>query len=71
MNNVFVSYNGSWCSQGKQMGCWNAHWRFECERGVVFMEDGDGYTQPTGEAAEVAGQMERERGMPAAPSSTS
>ena len=60
MNNVFVSYNGSWCSQGREIG-WNAHWRFECERGVVFMEDDVVYTQPTGgEPAEVSPvKMER------------
>jgi len=53
MNDVFVSYNGSWCSQGREIG-WNAHWRFECEKGVVFMEDDVVYTQPTdGEPAEV------------------
>lgn len=54
MNNVFVSYNGSWCSQGREIG-WNANWRFECAEGVVVMEDDVVYTQATGaEPVEVA-----------------
>lgn len=46
-NKVFVSYNGSWCSQGREIG-WNANWRFECAKGVVVMQDDIVYTQPTG-----------------------
>ncbi len=37
-NNVAVSYNGSWCSLGRQTS-WNADWRFECERGVLRMQN--------------------------------
>lgn len=47
MNNVFVSYNGSWCSQGREIG-WNANWRFECAKGAVAMVDDVVYTQATG-----------------------
>ena len=47
--NVVVSYNGSWCSQGRETP-WNAHWRFECAEGVVVLEDDQVYTQRTGEA---------------------
>lgn len=61
MDNVFVSYNGSWCSQGREIG-WNANWRFECGKGVVVMQDDVVYTQATGqEPAEVTPvEMERE-----------
>ena len=45
-NNVVVSYNGSWCSQGHETP-WNAHWRFECAKGVVFMQEDQVYTQLT------------------------
>ncbi|MCX6044221.1 MAG: Gfo/Idh/MocA family oxidoreductase, partial [Chloroflexi bacterium] len=48
-NNVVVSYNGSWCSQGHETP-WNAHWRFECAKGVVFMQDDQVYTQLTNQA---------------------
>jgi predicted dehydrogenase len=43
-NGVVVAYNGSWCSTGQETS-WNAHWRFECERGVVTLEDDRVYTQ--------------------------
>jgi predicted dehydrogenase len=45
---VTVSYNGSWCSQGRET-TWNANWRFECARGVVAMVDDQVYTQETGQ----------------------
>ncbi|MEL6150738.1 MAG: Gfo/Idh/MocA family oxidoreductase [Chloroflexota bacterium] len=35
---VPVTYNGSWCSQGMET-TWNANWRFECERGILTIED--------------------------------
>lgn len=35
---VVASYDGSWCSQARSTS-WNANWRFECERGVVALED--------------------------------
>ena len=43
-NNVMVSYNGSWCSTGAETA-WNAHWRFDCDRGVILMHDDQVYTQ--------------------------
>ncbi len=42
---VMVAYNGSWCSTGQETS-WNAHWRFECERGVITLQDDRGYAQP-------------------------
>jgi len=45
-NDVQVSYNGSWCSQGRETG-WNANWRFECAHGVVAMADDRVTTQLT------------------------
>jgi len=44
---VTVSYDGSWCSQGRETD-WNANWRFECSKGVVAMVDSQVYTQLTG-----------------------
>jgi len=46
-NGVTVSYDGSWCSQGRETD-WNANWRFECSKGVVAMVNSQVYTQPTG-----------------------
>jgi len=43
-NGVVVAYNGSWCSTGRDTP-WNAHWRFECEGGVVALQDDRVYTQ--------------------------
>lgn len=43
-NGVVVAYNGSWCSQGQETP-WNAHWRFECEKGVVTLKDDEVYVQ--------------------------
>lgn len=47
---IVVSYNGSWCSQGRET-TWNANWRFECAEGIIGMEDDVVFTQRTGEAA--------------------
>lgn len=47
-NGVTVSYDGSWCSQGRET-TWNANWRFECAHGVVAMVDDRVYTQGTGQ----------------------
>lgn len=47
-NGVTVSYDGSWCSQGRETD-WNANWRFECSKGVVAMVDSQVYTQLTDE----------------------
>lgn len=35
---VVASYEGSWCATGRETS-WNGHWRFECERGVVMLEN--------------------------------
>jgi predicted dehydrogenase len=43
-NGVQVSYTGSWCSQAFDTS-WNADWRFECERGVLLVEDDRVYVQ--------------------------
>ena len=47
---VNLSYDGSWCSQGRETP-WNANWRFECAKGVVAMVDDKVYTQLTGQEA--------------------
>jgi predicted dehydrogenase len=36
-NGARVTYTGSWVTQGQETP-WNAHWRFECERGVLSVE---------------------------------
>jgi predicted dehydrogenase len=43
-NGVVVAYNGSWCSAGRETP-WNAHWRFEGERGVITLQEDRVYTQ--------------------------
>ncbi len=45
---VFVSYNGSWCSQSRESS-WNANWRFECATGVVVMQDDEVTIQLAGQ----------------------
>ncbi|MAU08817.1 MAG: hypothetical protein CL607_03270 [Anaerolineaceae bacterium] len=37
-NGIVANYTGSWCSQGIETP-WNAHWRFDCENGVLSVED--------------------------------
>jgi len=59
-NRVQVSYDGSWCSQGRETP-WNANWRFECAEGVVFMLDDQIYTQATGQAPQLVPTVHRER----------
>jgi predicted dehydrogenase len=49
-NGVRVAYNGSWAATGCET-TWNANWRFECERGVIALEEDQVYTQLTGEEA--------------------
>jgi predicted dehydrogenase len=46
-NEVMVSYNGSWCSTGRETS-WNGSWRFECEKGVIALEGDQVYTQLMG-----------------------
>src|SRR6185503_3913539 len=41
---VMGAYNGSWCSTGQETS-WNAYWRFECERGVITLQEDRVYTQ--------------------------
>ena len=43
-NGAQASYTGSWCSQAFETS-WNADWRFECERGVILVEDDRVYIQ--------------------------
>lgn len=43
-NGAHVSYTGSWCAQGRETP-WNAHWRFECERGILLVENDQVYAQ--------------------------
>ena len=46
-NGVTISYDGSWCSQGRETD-WNANWRFEGSQSVVAMVNSQVYTQLTG-----------------------
>jgi predicted dehydrogenase len=57
---VRVSYNGSWCSQGRET-TWNANWRFECSHGVVAMVDDQVYTQGTGQEPTLVERVVMER----------
>lgn len=43
-NGVQATYVGSWCSQGMETP-WNANWRFECEKGILTLEDDVVYIQ--------------------------
>ena len=43
-NGTSASYTGSWCSTGVETP-WNAHWRFECENGVILLRDDQVYMQ--------------------------
>jgi predicted dehydrogenase len=58
-NGVRVAYNGSWVSTGRET-TWNANWRFECEKGVIILEDDQIYTQLTGEEAVAVEPVEME-----------
>lgn len=48
-NQVVISYNGSWCSTGKET-TWNGNWRFEGEHGVAWLQDDQVYLQLKGTA---------------------
>ena len=48
--NVILSYNGSWCSNGGETS-WNANWRFDCEKGVLALQDDLVYRRVNGEEA--------------------
>lgn len=41
-NKAIVSYNGSWESQGGDTS-YNGNWRFDCEKGVLWMRDNQVY----------------------------
>jgi predicted dehydrogenase len=43
-NGVVVAYNGSWVSTGRETP-WNAHWRFECEGGIITLREDRVFTQ--------------------------
>ena len=43
-NGVQATYVGSWCSQGMETP-WNANWRFECEKGILTLENDAVYIQ--------------------------
>jgi predicted dehydrogenase len=43
-NGAVVSYDGSWCSTAKETP-WNANWRFECENGVILLQEDEVYVQ--------------------------
>jgi predicted dehydrogenase len=58
-NKVFVAYNGSWCSTGRETP-WNAHWRFECEKGVIALANDEVFTQLTGQDAVAIAPVERQ-----------
>jgi predicted dehydrogenase len=58
-NGVRVAYNGSWVATGRET-TWNAVWRFECEKGVIVLEDDQVYTQLTNEEAVVVEPVEME-----------
>ena len=47
-NDIHVSYVGSWCSQGIETP-WNAHWRFECEHGILSLEQDVVYLEKLGD----------------------
>jgi predicted dehydrogenase len=57
-NGVVVSYDGSWCSMGRETP-WNGNWRFECEKGVIALEGDQVYTQLTGQEATPVQPVER------------
>jgi predicted dehydrogenase len=59
-NGASVSYDGSWCSQGRET-TWNADWRFECANGVVTMVDDRVYTHTTGQQATLVDTVAMER----------
>jgi len=72
-DDVVVAYDGSWVATGMETP-WNANWRFECEKGVLILQDDEvfiqrktdtiafpeGYRQYLNEAVEPVPQVERE-----------
>ncbi len=53
---VQATYTGSWCSQALETS-WNANWRFECEHGVLLVEDDKVYLQRLLRLGEGAGAL--------------
>ncbi len=43
-NGVAAAYNASWCAPGNETP-WNAHWRFDCENGVLLLRDDQVFKQ--------------------------
>lgn len=43
-NGITAVYSGSWCAQGMETS-WNANWRFDCEKGILSIEDDAVYIQ--------------------------
>lgn len=59
-NGITVSYDGSWCSQGRETD-WNANWRFECSQGIVAMVNSQVYIQATGQEPVLQETVQMER----------
>ena len=55
-NGVQATYTGSWCSQALETS-WNANWRFECEHGVLLVEDDAVFIQKLLHVGEGAGAL--------------
>lgn len=55
-NGVAATYVGSWCSQGMET-TWNANWRFECEKGILTIEDDAVYIQHLLEVGDSPGAL--------------
>jgi predicted dehydrogenase len=43
-NGAVVSYAGTWCSTGRETP-WNANWRFDCQDGVILLQQDRVYAQ--------------------------
>jgi len=43
-DDVVVAYDGSWVATGMETP-WNANWRFECEKGVLTLQDDEVFIQ--------------------------
>lgn len=55
-NGMAATYVGSWCSQGMET-TWNANWRFECEKGILTIEDDAVYIQHLLEVGDSPGAL--------------
>lgn len=43
-NGAHFNYYATWCGQGRET-TWNGNWRFECERGMILIEEDAVYVQ--------------------------